>query len=98
MGGGGGAAGELYRYITYYSGYAEQEKTRRFQVTKDQEKAEDYRRRLGRYNPGVDGEFTVLAVAALHRGTAPQMRRGGGDWVDPRHCGMEGWVGGWVGV
>jgi len=56
---------ELYRYITYYSGYAEQEKTRRFQVTKDQEKAEDYRRRLGRYNPGVDGEFTVLAVAAL---------------------------------
>ena len=34
----------LYRYIQYYSGYAEHEKTRRFQVTKDTEKAEEYKR------------------------------------------------------
>jgi ariadne-1 len=55
----------LYRYIQYYSGYAEHEKTRRFQVTKDTEKAEEYKRRITEHNPGVDGEFVMLAVNSL---------------------------------
>eukprot|EP00668_Euglena_longa_P016541 GGOE01020812.1.p1 GENE.GGOE01020812.1~~GGOE01020812.1.p1 ORF type:complete len:509 (-),score=180.97 GGOE01020812.1:236-1699(-) len=56
---------ELYRYIKYYSGYAEHEKTRRFQITKDKEKAEGYMRCIVKHNPGLDASYVMMAVNAL---------------------------------
>eukprot|EP00993_Chasmostoma_nieuportense_P000409 NODE_1378_length_1528_cov_13.167737_g1305_i0.p2 GENE.NODE_1378_length_1528_cov_13.167737_g1305_i0~~NODE_1378_length_1528_cov_13.167737_g1305_i0.p2 ORF type:complete len:269 (+),score=66.04 NODE_1378_length_1528_cov_13.167737_g1305_i0:679-1485(+) len=56
---------ELFHYIKYYEGYAEHEKNRRFQITKDIEKAQAHKERIQRSNPGADSDYVIRAVQSL---------------------------------